>query len=502
MRQASTSPVLYRFNIGRHLALCFSLLLGMMVVCDGVLLWQLREVHSQVELLKGVDGELIEVLRVHGELFSFYESLSHAARSENQDQFIAVSEALKGGVLNETQRTEAVFRHLPSAVKVDETVLPTIETIENTLLSHLDAIRALAASGEWADVRSRTDDQVQRLEFLSSQLVKDVARDVEDQRAQAALNIALVERRIVFTAIVTGFVTLFTAAFVGWATARRIIELQVQARAERKQAEEALRQAQADLARTSRVSSMGELTASLAHEINQPIAAAVLSADACLRWLSRDQPDVEKARAAAARIVQEGRRAGEIINRVRQLFKKGTLQRELVDPNEIVREMTLLLHGEATQFAVLVRTELAADLPLVMGDHVQLQQVLMNLMMNSIDAMKDMDGGRELSIESQRGEDGQVLISVSDTGVGLPAEQADKIFNAFFTTKTQGTGMGLRISRSIVESHGGRLWASDNPPRGARFCFTLPAIGATSASVVSGARTEAGSGPHDNNTVI
>src|SRR6202166_482433 len=475
MRQASTSPVLYRFNIGRHLALCFALVIGIMVACDGVLFWQLREVRSQVELLKGVDGELIEVLRVHGELFSFYERLSHAARSEDQDQLIAVSEALRSGVLDETQRTEAAFRHLPSAVKVDETVLPTIETIESTLLSHLDAIRALAASGEWADVRSRTDDQVQRLEYLSSQLVKDVARDVEEQRTQAALNIEIVERRIILTAIVTGFVTLFTAAFVGWATALRIIELRGEARAEREQAEEALRQAQADLTRASRVSGMGELTASLAHEVNQPIDAAITDANTCLRWLSREQPDLEEARKAASRIVQDGRRADEIITRVRLLFKKGTLQRELVDPNEIIREMNLLLHSEATQFAVLVRTELAADLPQVIGDRVQLQQVLMNLMMNGIDAMKDVDGTRELTIQSQRGENGQVLISVSDTGVGLPPQQADQIFNAFFTTKTHGTGMGLRISRTIVESHGGRLWASDNSPRGATFQFTLPA---------------------------
>jgi len=244
--------------------------------------------------------------------------------------------------------------------------------------------------------------------------------------------------------------------------------------AERKQAKEELRQAQADLTHANRVSSMGELTASLAHEVNQPIAAAITDANTCLRWLSRDQPDLEEARAAASRIVQDGRRAVEIVNRVRLLFQKGTLQRELVDLNETIREMMLLLHSEATKFAVLVRTELAADLPQVMGDRVQLQQVLMNLMMNSIDAMKDVDGTRELTVESQRGEDGQVLISVSDTGVGLPPQQADKIFNAFFTTKTHGTGMGLRISRSIVESHGGRLWAADNSPRGARFCFTLP----------------------------
>jgi signal transduction histidine kinase len=238
---------------------------------------------------------------------------------------------------------------------------------------------------------------------------------------------------------------------------------------------ERLRQAQMDLAHINRVSTMGELTASLAHEVNQPIAAIITSAGTCLRWLSRDQPDLEKARAAASRIEQDGKRASEIVNRVRLLFKKDTLQRELLDLNEIIREMMLLLHSEATKFAVFVRTELAADLPQVMGDRVQLQQVLMNLMMNSVDAMRDVDGTRELAIESQRGEEGQVLISVSDTGVGLPPQQADKIFNAFFTTKTHGTGMGLRISRSIIESHGGRLWAADNSPRGARFQFTLPA---------------------------
>jgi PAS domain S-box-containing protein len=268
---------------------------------------------------------------------------------------------------------------------------------------------------------------------------------------------------------------------------------------ERTRSEEALRQAQADLAHVSRVSSMGELTASLAHEVNQPIAAAITDANTCLRWLARDQPDLEEARAAASRMVQDGRRAGEIVKRVRLLFKKDSLQRELVDLNEIIREMMLLLHNEATQFAVLVRTELAADLPQVMGDRVQLQQVLMNLMMNSIDSMKDAEGTRELTIQSQRGKDGQVLISVSDTGAGLPPQAADKIFDAFFTTKTHGTGMGLRISRSIVETHGGRLWAADNSPRGARFCFTLPTKAEAPDSVVPGDRNGTAGGLHANN---
>ena len=243
---------------------------------------------------------------------------------------------------------------------------------------------------------------------------------------------------------------------------------------EQKRAEEALRQAQADLAHVTRVTTMGELTGSLAHEVNQPIAAAVTNANTCLRWLAGDAPNIEEARAAAMRIVKDGTRAAEIISRIRLLFKKGTPERELVDVNEVIREMTVLLRSEAMRYSISVRTELAADLPQVMGDRVQLQQVMMNLFMNSIDAMKDVDGTRELAIKSQRAENEQLMVSVSDTGVGLPAQQTDQIFNAFFTTKLHGTGMGLSISRSIVESHGGRLWAANNSPRGASFYLTLP----------------------------
>jgi PAS domain S-box-containing protein len=237
---------------------------------------------------------------------------------------------------------------------------------------------------------------------------------------------------------------------------------------------ERLRQAQAELAHVNRVTMMGELTASLAHEVNQPIAAASTNANTCLRWLAAGTPDIEEARAAAMRIVKDGKRAAEIISRIRQLFKKDSSQRELVDVNEIIQEMTVLLRGEITQFNILVATDLAADLPKLMADRVQLQQVLMNLMINGIEAMKDEDGPRELAIRSQRTENEQLLVSVSDTGIGLPPQRMDQIFNAFFTTKSHGTGMGLRISRSIVESHGGRLWAENNSPRGASFCFTLP----------------------------
>ncbi len=248
--------------------------------------------------------------------------------------------------------------------------------------------------------------------------------------------------------------------------------LQAESR-ERKRAEEASRQAQADLARVSRVTTMGELTASLAHEVNQPIGAAVTNANTCIRWLARDTPNVEEARAAAMRSAKDGMRAAEIVSRIRLLFKKGSPERELVDINEVIREMIVLLHSEATRYSISVRTELAAVLLPVLGDRVQLQQVMMNLMLNGIDAMKDVDGTRELTIKSQRAENEEVVVTVSDTGVGLPTQQADQIFKAFFTTKPNGTGMGLCISRSIVESHGGRLWAAGNSPRGASFHLTL-----------------------------
>jgi len=253
-----------------------------------------------------------------------------------------------------------------------------------------------------------------------------------------------------------------------------LMEIKRRVEESRARDQEALRQAQADLAHVNRVTTMGELTASLAHEVNQPIAAAVTDANTCMRWLTRDHPDVEEAREAASRVIKDATRAAEIISRIRLLFKKGAPQQELVDVNEVIREMVVLLRNEASRYSISLRTELVADLPQVMGDRVQLQQVLMNLMNNGIDAMKEVAATRELALKSQRAGNGELMVSVSDTGVGLPPQQADQIFNAFFTTKVDGTGMGLRISRSIVESHGGRLWAANNSPRGASFHLTLP----------------------------
>jgi signal transduction histidine kinase len=219
---------------------------------------------------------------------------------------------------------------------------------------------------------------------------------------------------------------------------------------------------------------MGELTASLAHEVNQPIAAAITDSNTCLRWLAGGTPNIEEAREAAMRVVKDSRRAAEIIGNIRQLFKKGTPERELVDVNEIVQDMIILLRSEASRYSIAIHTDLAADLPKVVADRVQLQQVFMNLMLNSIDAMKDVDNTRDLAIKSHHAQAEHLMVSVSDTGKGLPYQETDQIFNAFFTTKHDGTGMGLSISRTIIESHGGRLWAAANSPRGAIFFITLP----------------------------
>ena len=244
---------------------------------------------------------------------------------------------------------------------------------------------------------------------------------------------------------------------------------------ERKRAEEErerLSQLEAVLAYMNRVSMMGELAASLAHEIKQPIAAAAFNGQACMNWLSGGAPNATQASKAASAVVEAVTRAGQIIDRVSSLYRRGAPERELVDLNGIVREITQLLSDTANRNAVSIRTDLDPELPTTTADRVQLQQVLMNLMLNGIEAMQDKIG--QLTIVSKRTEDGQLLISVSDTGVGLSNGESERVFEAFFTTKPRGTGMGLSVSRRIVASHGGRLWASPNTGRGATFQFTLP----------------------------
>jgi signal transduction histidine kinase len=245
---------------------------------------------------------------------------------------------------------------------------------------------------------------------------------------------------------------------------------------ERRVAEEALRGALGDLERASRLNTMGQLTASIAHEINQPLAAIITNAEACLLWLEADRPDLEEARQAAARIVRNGHRAGDIIKSVRALTRKSTLEMVRLDINNVIRDVIVLLGGEFRRRGVRVEASLSPDLGSVVGDSVQLQQVVLNLIMNGIEAMAGCPHGhRSMQIRSWNDESGEVLVTVRDSGPGLDFARAQRLFEAFFTTKPEGMGMGLPICRSIIDAHGGRLWASPNLPNGAVFQFTLPA---------------------------
>ncbi len=624
----ANSHQVFRLNIGPRLILCFAVILLAVFVGDAVILWQFHLIRAQAEQLNGIDQKLVVVLRVHTSLLAFHDRLQELTDSEDAARLVTEAGPLRTAVLAEAQQAKTVLSSLPSDLRRDPTVLPTLEAIQSALPVQLDAITALARLGDWAAVRQRVANEIWPLNSLSSALVEKVDHEVGQEQAEIVENTKRVEQRVFLAVPITAVFILLIAATLGLGITRsitqpleRLVEgskalargdfqhqvaiagedelahlgrvfndtalrlrdlyanlqksedrlrlaidtipalvwsarpdgsidfvnqrweeytglsleeglgwkwgetvhpddierfvrewrttvasgepmrTEVRVRGadgeyrwflvrnvplrdesgnivkwygsstdieDRKRAE----QLQADLAHINRVTTMGELAASLAHEIKQPIAATVTNANTCLRWLDREQPDLEEIREAAIRIVEDGKRAGDIIDGLRSLYKKSPPQRELVEVNEIVHEMVALLRGEANRYRVSIPTDLAADLPRIEADRVQLQQVLMNLMLNSIEAMKDTGG--VLTLKSQLGEDGRVMISVSDTGVGLPAEKSDQIFSAFFTTKPQGSGMGLAISRSIVESHGGRLWAITNSGRGATFHFTLP----------------------------
>lgn len=241
-----------------------------------------------------------------------------------------------------------------------------------------------------------------------------------------------------------------------------------------KNAEQALSRAHAELAHLSRVLTIGELTASIAHEINQPLTAVVAHGHACMEWLAAPIPNVLEARRSAERIVQDGTRAGAVISRIRSLFKKGSAAKDLLDMNEVIQELTVFLRDETMSNRIVLRTEFDRTIPRIRGDRVQLQQVALNLIVNGIDALRAKeDGPREIVIRSAQ-DTKAIFITVEDSGTGFDEGSAEKVFDPFFTTKPDGIGMGLSISRSIVESHAGRLWAAPRPSGGAVFQFSLP----------------------------
>src|SRR5438445_4444514 len=269
---------------------------------------------------------------------------------------------------------------------------------------------------------------------------------------------------------------LFTIAFPRQPAKLNSVLVSIMDITERKRADEALHKTQAELAHVTRVATLGELTASIAHEVNQPLAAIATNGNACLRWLAGDSPNLDEARETAQRIIRDGNRAGDVIGRIRTLLRKTGTEKELLDMNQVIREVVALAEGEVRRNGVALRTELAGDLPPILGDRVELEQVVLNLIMNAIEAMNAIaDRPRELVIRTQSGEVDQVRVTVQDSGIGLDPQSMGRIFDAFYTTKSQGMGMGLAISRSIIAAHGGRLWAQPNAARGATFQFTLRA---------------------------
>lgn len=498
-----------QLTIGARLTVCFTALALLVILGATVTLWQIERVEVLTHSSNQAEQRSLLVMRVHLDVLTFRETLVNLANAQDRREFDKQATSLRDTFLKDAALAQQALVSAPYADK-NSTVLTRLEIVRVGLPAQVDYMSELVKSEDWQAVRLRLANEVLFLVGSSSSLVDEVDREVAQERVQALEMSERARHELLLLLPLTGVLIVLVSAVLGWYTTRSISrplarlhagalaiadgdfqhevevtgndELADLGRAlnyaalqlrERQMAELALRRAQADLAYMHRVTTMGELTASLAHDIRQPITAAAFNATACLRWLSRDQPNPEEARKVASMIVENLRYTESIINRIHSLFKKGTPHREPVDVNDVIREMVVLLGNAAKQSSVTIRTEIAARLPLVMADRVQLQQVFMNLMLNGIEAMKDLDPPGELIIKSEAGDE-ELVFSVCDSGVGLPNEQADKIFNAFYTTKAQGTGMGLSISRSIIEVHGGRLWATANSGPGATFHFTMP----------------------------
>ena len=624
-----------RLNIGPRLILCFVFIVLSMSGGDVILLWQFHIVRLQAERLDGLDKELVAVLRLHASLLAFQDRLEAIANYEDAKRLTAEAGSLNRAVLEDTQRAKNVLSGLSSAVQPDPTIMPTLEVIQRSFQSQLEAIMDLASRSDWSAVRLRLASQLHPLEFLSSTLVEKVDGEVVEEQAQAALNFQRIQRWVFVAVPTTVVFTLLIGATLGLAITRsitrplarlvegsrklalgefhsqvaiqgedelarlghvfndtadklrslyeeirrseaylaegqrlsrtgtfswltetdevtwseelyRILELQpgtpatlelslsrihpddltaiagVAARARetgadfegelrllipgnsikylhvtahvaqdhrgrleyigaaqditpRRLAEEALAKARSEIASVARASTLGVLTASIAHEVNQPLSGIITNSGTCLRMLSTDPPNIEGARETARRTMRDGNRASDVITRLRTLYSKKELSPESMDLNDATREVTSLTLSEMQRNRVILRQELADNLPLITGDRIQLQQVILNLLRNASDAMSAVDDRpRELLVKTELEDGDGIRLSVQDTGVGFKPEVADRLFQPFYTTKNDGMGIGLSISRSIIEAHRGRLWATINNGPGVTFSFSIP----------------------------
>jgi len=624
---------LRRLNIGPRLTLCFAFIVLAMLVGSGILLWEFHVVQGQAKRLRGVDQELILVLQAHTNLMSFYERLDTLAHSEDTAQLLREAEPLRAALLEDSRRTADSLNSLPPEVHPDPTLLPTLEAIQTALPAQLETITVLAKSKDWDAVRLRLTIQVRQLESNMSKLVRNIDREVGEQRTQALLNIGQAQRRIFLIVLITAIATLLFAAFLGVSVTRSItqplgglmeaskalgrgdfqhrvsvigkdelahlgrvfndtagilrdlyttlssreaylaeaqrlshtgsfgwnlssgeliwseetfrifeyspaqkptLEMLLQRthpedvalvqqyidRASRggndwdlehrlmmpggsikyvrsvahgvkdssghpgfvgavldltpsKQAEQALRQTQAALEHMARVTTLGQMTASIAHEVNQPLAAVVTNGQVGLRWLSRVPPELSEVRKCLESIVQNGKDAAAVVRRIRGLFKGTAPEKTALDLNDLISEMLRLVREEALTRDITVETKLEEGLPPVHGDRVQIQHLLLNLFKNGIESMETVtDRPKKLCVVSKYQYRSAVQVDVRDHGIGI--QQPEKVFEAFFTTKESGMGMGLAICRSIAEAHHGRLWVASSDCRGTTFSISLP----------------------------
>jgi two-component system, LuxR family, sensor kinase FixL len=576
------------FTVGPRLTLMFVLLVTLILGGNGLLIWQFHLAREQADRLSDVSRQMMSVLRLQTSVLLFHQRLGELAQSKNAHILTTESQLAQNVLFEQIQQTRDALTHSSPGSHVDPLLLPALEAMRLSISTHVDALDALADSGDWEAVQFRVADR-QPIEVKAAALVKSVDQEFTAELSRSESNMKTVQRRILLLVPASALSTLFIATVFAWRIGRRIVALRLEERnlaslvenstdligmaslegeilfinaagqatvglaekeqvlgarisdyiaeqererfdnnvlpavfkdgrwegetlfrhfktgesismwqyiffitdegsgrrlalaticrdiTERKRTQEFLQQAQADLARVNRVMAVGEMAASIAHEVNQPLTGIIAHAGTGLRWLAATPPDIEEARHALEFILRDGHRAAGVIARIRALVEKVPPRRERLDINTAILEVIALSSPELQRNQVELRSRLASGLPLVPADRIQLQQVILNLIVNATEAMSEAGNSpRELVVASGAIDANEVFIEVRDSGPGFGVADPRRIFDSFYTTKSEGMGMGLSISRSIVEAHGGRLWASANQPHGAVFRFTLP----------------------------